>query len=196
MALTHILKKIAADAEKEAMEIANNNKQRIEEIQKNLDKQLKEAEASSAQETNQRQEAMDRKVGSHVQMEAKMGTVAIKTDLLNLVKKKAIAAIQSLPEGERIKMFEDLLKSISEEGTVHPAKGQEEILKKALNASGKSFQVGAAADIVDGFLFRGEKVDVDASFEMLLEKEVFPSIEAELSAILFEESKVHQVESS
>lgn len=185
MALSDILQKIRDEAEQEARDIHQKAEKRHAEILSSAQEKATAIEAASEEEAVVRQATMDRKVHAHVEMERKIKEVALKNQFMAIVRKKALERLNALPEKTKVSMLQKLLKEIDDKGVIHPAKGQKKLLEEALKGSEKNFEIGSEADISGGFLFVGKKMDVDGSFETLLEKEIIQQREVELSNILF-----------
>lgn len=185
MALSDIINAIVSEAETEATDIQNKADAQIKNIYEKLEADITAAQTATAAETERRQHTMEQKIAAHVQSEYKREEVALKTRMLKEVQAKALQKLQSLPEQEQVQMVQNILADIGETGTIHPAKGQKELVEKAIKAADKSFDMGDEADIAGGFLFVGEKVDIDGSYEALLKTQIMPSVESEVTAILF-----------
>ncbi len=185
MALTDILQKIIEDAEASVQESLKDAKAKTKEISKKHDVLTAEITAEMQAETLRKKASMEQKIDAHLNMESKSEEALLKTKILKEVQKKALQELVALSPEEHQKILTHLLMSVSEAGTVHPAKGQRSTLERAMQSSGVSYSLGEEADISGGFLFVGDTVDVDGSYETLLMKEVLPKIETELSKILF-----------
>ncbi len=120
-------------------------------------------------------------------METRNNMLRKKREILATVADETIKAIVN--SDQYVDIVAILLKKATKEfkeGTIIPAKGKESETKKALDASGASFNLGTnAASIAGGFILTSGKVEVDFSIDSLLQKELWGELEMQLNQLLF-----------
>jgi len=109
-----------------------------------------------------------------------------KRELLDRTYANAAEKLSTLPHEQVEPLIRACLKSIRDEGTVHPARGHEALVKNCADAS--RFHIGDPIDAKGGFRFVSEAKERDCTFEHLVSEVLRPATELEISRMLFSES--------
>jgi len=187
MSLSDILEKIVADADDIAEEKRRVASDRVVEIEKTADHEIAKIESRFALQKAEKVEKIQHKAHSLAMAHRKMALSEAKQKVLSKIFHEVKIAFSRLSDGERELMYSTLLIKIPKgEGVVFPARGETVVLTRATKKAGRDFTIGAEMnDELGGFLFSSPLLDADARLSVLLQKEVFPQIEKELSEILF-----------
>jgi vacuolar-type H+-ATPase subunit E/Vma4 len=179
-------------------QIKKENREKLDALQKEYDEKLKKLNEEFKKLEKQTDEEMDEKVAlnskkilnkmtTHAKMEAKNKLLKEKRAFMDEIFDEALNALVSSSDYENL--ITQLLKhsSISGENIkVVPAKGKEEVTKAALDASGKSYEMAdKSADMKGGFILQSEKIEIDNSFESILDKQLRDDLELGVAKTLF-----------
>jgi vacuolar-type H+-ATPase subunit E/Vma4 len=187
MAISDITKQIEKEAEAEVARLNKERDEAIYKIQKEYEKKREaQTEEISARVENGKNK-IQRRAETFANMEIKNNLLTEKRALLDEAFTKSVKAL--VDSDKYVEILTMLMKKASTEfndGTIIAAKGKEDATKKALEASGTSFEFkGEAMDIEGGFVLKSDKVEVDFSFNSILRKELWGELEMELSQLLF-----------
>lgn len=181
--LDHI-KKEASDKIKHIESEAEKSMQQIKEEFKAKKHQKKEEVEKNKQE---KIEMLSRRTRLMADSELKKKALSEKRKLLEAIYEESLDHLVSSKEYESFetKLWEEASSQI-EEGIVRPAKSKEAHLKKLIEKSGASYTLGEPVpEIKGGFIIEGKTMNIDASIESILGKELWGSLEIELNKLLF-----------
>jgi len=179
-------------------QIENETKEKLDNIKAKHDEALKALENEFAVLAKKIDQDMDEKVKAnskkimnkmttHARMEAKNKLLREKRAVMDSVFEIALESLISA--GNYEDNLVQLLKNSNIEGEniiVIPAKGKEDITKSALQASGKSYKMAnKTADIKGGFILESDKIEIDNSFESILNNQLRGDLELEVAKTLF-----------
>ncbi len=187
MALIDIIKKIDKEAANKIAQLEKDferKKQSLEDTYKKKQKALDEEIHTKIEEKNQKILEKTKMLG---EMEAKNILLKEKRAIIGETVDQAIETLASSDKLEDILV--SMLKNVdidSENIVITPAKGKEEVTKKAIKAAGKDFFLSdKSANIKGGFIVKTEKIEIDNSFETIIKEQLKEVIEIELNKTLF-----------
>ena len=187
MALEDIIEQIKKENQKKVDEINEEYDKKMKKLDKELEDMKQEAKAATNNQVETNSKKIMNKMTTVAKMEAKNKLLQEKRELIDEIFK---SALNKLTESEDYKkLVKELLVHSKIEGDdikVIPAKGKEDETKEALEDSGKDYEMAdESADIRGGFILVSEKVEVDNSFESILNKQLKDEIELEIAKTLF-----------
>lgn len=187
MALTDIIEKINKEAEKKIAQMEASFEAKKKELEKKYENKKKEIDADMEARIEEKSKKIISKAEMLGEMEAKNTLLKARRELISETIEKAIEALAKADNLEEIltKMFE---KIDLKDGNIViiPAKGHEDITKKALKKADKNFEISdKSAHIKGGFIAKTEKIEIDNSFETIVGKQLIETLEIELNKMLF-----------
>ncbi len=187
MALNDILEQIKKETQEKLDKISEEHAKAVEKVEKEFEKMMKDAEEEMDEQVAANSEKIMNKMVTHAKMEAKNKLLSEKRELMDAIFDEALEALGSSSDYE--KLMTELLKHCEIDGDdvkVIPAKGKEDVTKAALSASGKSYQMAdKSADIKGGFILDSKKIEIDNSFESILNKQLRDDLELEVAQTIF-----------
>ncbi|MBU0981359.1 hypothetical protein KKC94_01580 [Patescibacteria group bacterium] len=187
MALSDILEQIKklADAEVEKLNTFAN--EQIYSIQKEFSEKRDKQKAEMEARVEDNIVKIKSRAKTFAKMQNRSALLKAKRELLQEVFTQSVKKLADSPNYVKIltALFKTAKKEFSE-AKVIGAKGKEEETKKALHESGAEFELlQKTADIKGGFTLKAGDVEVDFSFESILEKELWNELEMKLNKALF-----------
>lgn len=187
MALADILEKI----NKETLEAIAKLEERFKEQKKKLEADSEQEQKLIDKEMNAKVEEKSKQILEKAEQlaerEAKNNLLTAKRKVIDQALEKAVEALANSDKYESI--LTDILKKIDlddENTVVIPAKGKEEETKKAIKESGKKFFLSEkSSSIKGGFIIKTDKVEIDNSFETIINHELREDLEIKLHKTLF-----------
>ncbi|MFC1647728.1 V-type ATP synthase subunit E [Patescibacteria group bacterium] len=188
MALTDILDQIKKDTEEKMKTLKKEHADKLKGIDEEFEKKEKDSSKEMDEQVAENSKKILNKMKTHAKMEAKNKLLKEKRELMDSIFKEAL---KQLVNSDNYKdMLVSLLKHTGLKGDdvkVCPAKGKEEETKSAIEASGKEYKLcDCSADIKGGFILKSEKIEIDNSFESILNKQLKDDLELEVAKTLFE----------
>lgn len=187
MSLQDLIQQIEKEADAQIAVLNDERDKAIYEIQKEYEKLREKRTAEIQKKADDSIEKVTRRADTFANMEIRNHLLSEKRKLIADVFEQTVAALADSPD--YVKILTALLKETKKHfksGTVVPAHGKEDETKKALKEAGADFELAArAAHIKGGFLFKAEGVEINFSFESILEKELWGDLEIKLSKMLF-----------
>lgn len=187
MALEDIIEQIKKENQKKIDEINEEYDKKMKKLDKEFEDMKQEAKAATDNQVATNSKKIMNKMTTVAKMEAKNKLLQEKRELMDEIFE---GALNSLAESDDYKkLVKDLLvhsKIDGDDVKVVPAKGKEAETKEALSDSGKDYEMAdKSADIKAGFILVSGKVEVDNSFESILNKQLKDEIELEIAKTLF-----------
>jgi V/A-type H+/Na+-transporting ATPase subunit E len=186
MALTDILEKINQEAQKQAEKLTHEFEQEKKKLEAENQIEIKSSEENLKALFNQQEHRIKNKAEMEAEQTSRNKILKAKRQFIDDVLQKSVA---KLAESEK---YEDILADTLskmekfDEAEIVPAKGKEEVTKKAISKSGRSFMLSQhSAPIKGGFILKTEKVEMDNSFETIIGSQLRHSLEIELNKLLF-----------
>ena len=190
-----VVQKILAEANAEAEKIVSEAKAKAAEQGTQLDAEISEFEARSAQLAKDAAEDKLQRMLAGARMDNAKKTLAAKVAILDSVFAKAKIAVTELPDDQYLLLMTGLIKRAVETGDEEIIIGKNEsrineaFISKINKTLGSGFKGNLRlsverADIAGGFILSRGKVQVNASTDVLIES-LRESMEMELSQILF-----------
>lgn len=187
MSLSDLIQQIEKEAATQIAKLAEGRDKAIYEIQKDYEKKREQKTTDIEKRTEENIDKIERRADTFANMEIRNHLLKSKRTLLADVLDKVIAKLAE--SDDYVKILVTLLKHAKKEfreGVVVPAKGKEDETKKALHEADAPFELaGRSAHIKGGFILKGEDVEINFSFESILEKEIWGDLEIKLSKMLF-----------
>lgn len=185
MALTDILEKIETETELKITEINSDFEKKKIALEKTFQDKKSNLEKSINQSIEEKAERIMEKAKNLSFRENQNELVNEKRKLIDECLDEAIEKLSKSDNYEEI--IKKLLKKIPyEKGEIISAKGKEEATKKALQSSGKTFELSKETiSVKGGFLFKSEKIEIDFSFETMIKRQLKESLEIKLNKLLF-----------
>lgn len=186
MALNDILEQIASEAKAKSDELTSQFEDQKKQMEAHRAETLSQMEKDNDKKTAEDTEKSKEKAEMESEMEAKNSLLTAKRQIIDETLVMAVADLAASKLYESI--LTDMLRSTDLDSTaeVIPAKGKEDQTRRAIQSSGKSYQIASeSADFAGGFILKAEKVEIDNSFETLIQKQLRPNLEIELNKLLF-----------
>lgn len=187
MALSDILEQIKKETQEKLDKLQKDYDEAVKKIEKEFEKLLNDAREEMDEQVAANSEKIRSKMVTHAKMEAKNKLLKEKREVIDEIFKAALDALASSSDYE--KLLTKLLKHSDIDGDhvkVVPAKGKEDATKAAISASGKTFKMSEkSADIKGGFILESEKIEIDNSFESILNKQLRDDLELEVAQNIF-----------
>ncbi|MBU1178063.1 hypothetical protein KJ903_02485 [Patescibacteria group bacterium] len=187
MALEDITKTITEEAQAEAKKIKSAGDKQVAEIVTEGKEKVKAEEVK----INQRIEKEVQKVMERVKFQTNIAErnqlVAAKQKIVGEVFAKVLEQMSGLDENKYVEFVTGLVNGLPDvaEGEIVPVAGKEELTKRIIDGSQKSFAVSAdSIPGVGGFIFRSENIEINNTFAALLDEKK-GDWEIEVSKILF-----------
>lgn len=186
MALTNILEKIEKELkeklEKLEQEFADKRSQQAKEAeaeQKRIDEEMNGKVDENSKKIIEKAENL-------AEREAQIQLLQAKRTLIEETLVKGVEALRDSDKYEEV--LTTMLKNSGLEGdvVVVPAKGMEDVTKKAIKSSGqKYFLSDKSKNIKGGFVLKTDTVEVDNSFENIVMGQLGQDLEIKLNKLLF-----------
>ncbi len=172
MGLDDIKKHIQDKAEEEIAKINAAATKEAAELKSKWEEKIKLERERLMSELNRRAESKLAQAKFKIREKIKAEELKAKQAQIDRVYDLALKEVDKMPENDYITMLESLLGPIKdEEGELHTCAKRVNDLKKAAKALGCKAKVSDEdLDITGGFIFTSEKIDVDATFETLMNK--------------------------
>ena len=187
MSLTDLISQIEKEADAAIAKLNDERDKAIYEIQKEYEKKREQKNTDIKKRVEDNIDKVTKRADTFANMEIRNHLLTAKRALLADVSAKIVQSLTS--SDEYVKLLVVLLKHAKKEfkeGTVVPAKGKEEETKKAIREADADYELAArAAHIKGGFILKADKVEINFSFESILEKELWSYLEMKLSKLLF-----------
>ena len=187
MALTDILDQIKKETEEKMKTLEKEFAKKVAGIDEEFTAKTKDAKSRMDEAVVENSKKIMNKMTTHAKMEAKNKLLREKRDLMDEI---FTTALKQLVNSDNYKdILVSLLKHTSLKGDdieVCPAKGKEEETRSATSAAGKEYKLCEhSADIKGGFILVSEKIEIDNSFESILNKQLRSDLELDVAKTLF-----------
>lgn len=187
MALSDILEQIKKDTADKMDALQKEYDEKVKELDADFDAKSKKANEEMDEQVAANSAKILNKMTTHAKMEAKNKLLKAKRELLTEIFDAALTKLVSADNYKE--MITNLLKhsKLNEEDVeVVSAKGKEEETRSALSASGANYRMSEkTADIKGGFILKSEKIEIDNSFESILNKQLKEDLELEIARSIF-----------
>lgn len=187
MSISDLIQQIEKEADAQIAKLNDERDKAIYEIQKEYEKKRKARTEDIEKRTEENIEKIKRRAETFANMEIRNHLLGKKRELLSELMDKIIDAL--LADGDYEKLLVVLMKHAKKsfhKGTIVPAKGKEDETKKAMKTADVEYELaGRSANIKGGFILKREDVEINFSFESILEKELWSDLEMKLSKMLF-----------
>lgn len=187
MALTDILDQIKKVTEEKMKALDAQHTKKVSKLDDEFAAKMKNAELLMDEAVVVNSKKIMNKMTTHAKMEAKNQLLKEKRELMDVVFE---TALKELAHSENYKgLLVGLLKHtvLTGEGiTVCPAKGREEETRAAIAESGKDYKLcEESLNIKGGFILKSEKIEINNSFESILNKQLRSDLELDVAQTLF-----------
>lgn len=171
MAFSDIKKAILEDAKKVAEEHKEEGRKEADRVARQWRDKAEEKKREIIAAAKRKAEQKVLQEQFKVQNETQSRVLEKKQEAVDRVYEAALDKLASLDDSQYVDLMEGLMRGLPEEdGELVSAKGKEELLKKALDKSGKGYRLSQEkTDSRGGFIFRSERMEIDQSFEALIE---------------------------
>ncbi|MBU2213715.1 hypothetical protein KKC44_01415 [Patescibacteria group bacterium] len=183
MALDDILAAITAQADHQIKETRSIHQKNLTKIREQGERTVATKKQEIAAQKEQRKAQLTAKTQNAAAMLKRNALLNKKQELLNKTYDNVIEELGKLPHDKIDPLIRACLKSIRDEGTVHPAKEHEGLVKKLADAS--RFHLGEPVKAKGGFIFVSKTKERDCTFEHLVSEILRPMSELEISQLLF-----------
>lgn len=186
MALNDILEQIASEAKVKSDELSSQFDELKKQMEAEQTASLNQMEKDSEKKTAEDSKKSKEKAEMEAEMEAKNGLLTAKRQVIDETLIKSITELAA--SDQYVNILADMLRStdLDSSAEVIPARGKEDQTRKAIEASGKNYRVASeSANFSGGFILKADKVEIDNSFETLIQNELRPNLEIELNKVLF-----------
>jgi len=186
MALSDIIKTLENQAQAQIQEIRAEHDKTQREIAEDFAARIAGArERLLATAEREAHKAADMEVFAR-QSELKNEVLRRRRQLLDQVYDQALHELSKVSDAEYESLLTRLLNNLPADGIIVPARGREDITKRALaKMHGKTILADHSINAVGGFVWQSEKVNIDNTFEQLI-RDLRSSSEIEVAKVLFE----------
>ncbi len=187
MSLQDLLQQIEKEAEAEIAKLNEECDKAIYEIQKEYEKKRKKKTTEIEKRAEDNIDKVKKRTDTFANMEIRNHLLTAKRALLAEIMQKIIESLAGSRgyEGLLVALLKHAKKEFKE-GTVVPAKGKEEETKAAIKKADVDYELAARpAHIKGGFILKAKNVEINFSFESIIEKELWSNLEMKLSKMLF-----------
>jgi vacuolar-type H+-ATPase subunit E/Vma4 len=186
MSLQQILQKILQDAKNEAALLSQKADEEVASLSSQAEKEIESIHVQLDKEKNEKVHQLHKKIENLAQHQQKISLLEKKREILEIVILKSKEKVSALPISEKERIICQALEKLDvEKGIIHPTEGEEEVVKKALKLSKKSFDVGECISGEGGGLLITPTSEVDFRFDSIFDQELSKQMEPEISALLF-----------
>lgn len=191
-----ILAKIISDAELDAKATAEQTKTQIDELQKKIDLQTKEAIDKLDKDANDKAKQYESRAQTMADLESRRNDLATKRELVEIAFEDATKKIKSLDDATYLDFMKKLLVSLEEtSGELIVSKNDSRITKSLLDDAKRELSdKGITCDITmsddkgdfdGGFILRRGRIEINCTLDMLV-KTIKRDLEQEVAGVLFE----------
>ncbi len=186
MALIDIIEKINKQAQLKVEKLQKEYEAMMTDLKKEHEQKKKDLNANFDNEIRSETARIDEKSKLEAEIESKKRLLQAKRKLIDQVLAKATDELATSDKYEEL--LTEMLKraELSDSAVVIAAKGKEDATRKAIAAAKKTFLLSEdSADIKGGFIIRDNQIEIDNSFETIIESQLRQSLEIELNKLLF-----------
>ncbi|MBU0458248.1 hypothetical protein KJ652_00605 [Patescibacteria group bacterium] len=183
MALQDIITAIISQADQKIKDARSVHQKGLTKIREEGERTVAVRKQEIAAQKEQKKAQIKAKAENAGAMLVKNTVLTKKQELLNETYEAAVEELAKLPDGKIEPLMRACLKSITSEGTIHPAAKHVDLMKK-LADSGK-FELGSTIKAKGGFRFISKKQEQDCTLEHLTSEVLRPKSELEISQMLF-----------
>jgi len=183
MALNDILAAIVAQADQQIEDARQRHKKHLSELREKNERAIAKKKQEIAVQKEQKKQQLQAKAETHVSMLKRNALLLKKQQLLNETYAMVVEKLSSLSSAEAESLLRACVKQIKAKGVLHPAKGQEDVLKKI--APSEQFTIGDSIKAKGGFLFVSEKEEQNFTYEHLVSHLLRPHTEVDTAHELF-----------
>ncbi len=172
MAFSDIKKSILDEAHKQAEECRLQGLKEVERIKSSWEEKAKERKKELLEASKKKAEQEFLQAEFQVQNKIQSQVLRKKQEILDQVYNSVLDRLSQLDEGQYIELMEELIKSLPQESAyLVSASGKSKWLKKALEKSCCNHKL-SSEEIKSrgGFIFQSDQLEIDCTFEALLEK--------------------------
>lgn len=187
MSLQDIIKKIKQEGEVEIKKIEKETEQEL----KNLEKLYQEKFDVKKKQILEQKRKETQQAGDQIVFQERLKNNAIildkKRKIIDRVYQQVLNELSRLSNKEYIELIYKLISQLPqiEQGKIIPSKDRKAQIEQALQKSKRSFDLAQeSAEIKGGFIFVSDKINVDNSFEELINK-IKTETETEVAKVLF-----------
>lgn len=186
MSLQDILQSIEKKADEEIDSLERQAVEKKQQLESDWNKKIDDRKEELLAEAKRKADDKVRQAEFVAKSQAQQELLLAKQKVIGQSYQKALGALAQLDEQNYVALLTKLLKQIPENtGKIASVKNKTELLEKALALSGKNFEmVTETISGTGGFIFSSEKLDIDNTFEALVEN-VKDSTSTEVAKILF-----------
>lgn len=187
MALTDILDQIVQEANTGLDKLEKDFSNKKKKLEDNFKDRQKEIDEDLHQRVEENSKKIIEKAETLAKMEGKSSVLKAKREFIAQILTEATEELAKSEKYEQI--LTDMLQGINVSGSnivVIPAKGKEETTKAAIKAAGKDYFLSdKSANIKGGFILKTDKIEIDNSFETIINKQLREDFEITLNKTLF-----------
>jgi len=187
MALSDILDKIKEETDLKMAELNEEYEAKILAFEAEIKEKKEKAKKEMDEQVKVNSKKILNKMETAAMMEAKSKLLKEKRGLLDSIFDEVLDRLISAENYKE--MIVGLLKASEIEGDnvlLVPAKGKEEVTASALSASGKPYKMAdKSSHIKGGFILESDKIEINNSFESILNKQLRDDLELDVAKMLF-----------
>ncbi|MBU1164308.1 hypothetical protein KKA15_01965 [Patescibacteria group bacterium] len=186
MALDDIKKAILDEAKREAEKAKTEGKKEVDKVIKRWSDRVEEKVQDIIITANKKADQKIQQAQLKIKASNQTEILKKKQKIINTIYDQVLGKLKNLSEKEYISLMQKLISKLPDVGgEIISVKGKTKQLEKVLIAAGREYHV--SEDTVSGtggFIFKSEKVDINSTFEALVEN-LRASSEVEVAKILF-----------
>jgi V/A-type H+/Na+-transporting ATPase subunit E len=188
MPLIDILDKIKKDTDDFIAKLEREYKEKRDKLEKESKEKQKKIDEDIFKKIEEKSKKIIEKAKNLAEREEKNKFLLAKRELIDNAMTQAIENLSKSKDYETI--ITNMLKvaNIEDENVVIiPSKGREEVTKNAIKNSGRSFYLSdKSSNIKGGFILKTEKIEIDNSFETLINEQLRDNLEIKINKLLFQ----------
>lgn len=183
MALQDILDAIIAQADQKIADARSQQQRELTAKREETERRISKKKQEIAKQKEEKKEQLMQKAKTHASMRERNAELLSKQEQLDVLYSSVVDELGKAPDGKVEDLLRACLKQISEDGTIHPSKKHEDLLKKL--APSEQFKMGSTIESAGGFRFESKKQEFDFTFEHLVHDVLRPQTELETAHTLF-----------
>lgn len=183
MALQDILAAITAQADQRITDARTEHQRSLTQLREESERRIAKKKQELAVTKQERMRQLEAKAHTHALAQKRNAVLSAKKDLLDAVYADAIDELSKLGDKDVEPLLRACVKSISEKGAIHPSKKHAELLKKICPS--EQFKMEQPTDSKGGFVFVSDRQEQDFTFEHLVEQNLRPQTELDVSKTIF-----------
>jgi vacuolar-type H+-ATPase subunit E/Vma4 len=185
MALQHILDAIVNDANNRIQQINANSKKHLKDAQEASEKRLTDSRKRIAESVDQKKRQLKEKTLSYALMHKRKVLLENKQQHMDDLYNTVLQKLTELPKDHMEKLLKACLGTLPSSGIIRPSAAHEAMLKKLLP---KDYEMGEAIAARGGFIFSNDTQEYNFTFEHIVHNILRPATEVHIAHEIFQQT--------